>query len=60
MENEAIQVGDVVQLKSGGPQMTVDEVSGEQAGCTYFDEKKQMVTGAYVPLVALVKLERSR
>ena len=58
MGNQEIQVGDVVKLRSGGPKMTVDEISGDQAGCTYFDEKQQIVTSTFVRLVALVKLER--
>ena len=38
--------------------MTVGEISGDQAGCTYFDEEQQIVTSTFVRLVALVKLER--
>jgi len=30
-------VGDVVCLKSGGPAMTVTEVSGSQVRCIWFD-----------------------
>jgi uncharacterized protein YodC (DUF2158 family) len=29
------QVGDVVQLKSGGPQMTIDEIADGSAHCTW-------------------------
>jgi len=43
---DEIKVGDVVQLKSGGPRMTVSWVSDESgtltAGCTWFvkDQEK--------------------
>jgi uncharacterized protein YodC (DUF2158 family) len=30
--------GDVVQLKSGGPRMTVTKISGEQCRCKWFDQ----------------------
>ncbi len=30
------KAGDVVQLKSGGPKMTVDKVDGEKIWCTWF------------------------
>jgi uncharacterized protein YodC (DUF2158 family) len=36
MENE-IRVGDVVQLKSGGPPMTVGEIQMEFVRCQWFD-----------------------
>jgi uncharacterized protein YodC (DUF2158 family) len=32
--------GDVVMLKSGGPQMTVTEVDGDRTFCQWFDEKR--------------------
>jgi uncharacterized protein YodC (DUF2158 family) len=34
-----IKVGDVVQLKSGGPKMTVESIEANPAGilCTWFD-----------------------
>lgn len=31
--------GDEVQLKSGGPKMTVEEVDGENITCIWFDSK---------------------
>jgi uncharacterized protein YodC (DUF2158 family) len=51
-------VGDVVQLKSGGPKMTVNSVSEEHAEmmvhCTWFVDSKELVdskeqTGRFVP-----------
>lgn len=42
---EQIKKGDVVQLKSGGPKMTVEKIepwNGEQrAWCLWFDGKKK-------------------
>ncbi|HDS1213010.1 TPA: DUF2158 domain-containing protein [Shewanella algae] len=35
-----MQKGDVVQLKSGGPYMTIYSVSGEKVGCVWFVENK--------------------
>jgi uncharacterized protein YodC (DUF2158 family) len=41
------KAGDVVQLKSGGPEMTInyiqDTVDGKQAVCIWFEGKKQSV-----------------
>jgi uncharacterized protein YodC (DUF2158 family) len=43
------KVGDVVQLKSGGPKMTIDTISNfglgsthDQAKCVWFDGTKRM------------------
>jgi uncharacterized protein YodC (DUF2158 family) len=49
-------VGSVVQLKSGGPFMTVIEASGGGVTCTWFDDddKLQNVT---LPAVALKPYE---
>ena len=35
--DDAIAVGDVVTLNSGGPRMTVREIRGETADCEWFD-----------------------
>lgn len=50
---EKINAGDVVQLKSGGPLMTVDEVRGESARLIWFDDH-DMKNGT-VPLIGLKK-----
>jgi uncharacterized protein YodC (DUF2158 family) len=36
-----MNAGDVVQLKSGGPPMTIVEVEGDWATCTWFGDKKK-------------------
>ncbi len=46
-------VGDVVQLKSGGPSMTVTQV-GEKGGtlkvfCTWFDKTGERKYGSFEP-----------
>ncbi len=46
---EDLKIGDVVQLKSGGPKMTIsdfgdysiDESGKEQARCVWFDRKEK-------------------
>jgi uncharacterized protein YodC (DUF2158 family) len=34
---EQIKVGDIVQLKSGSPKMTVSSLSETKAWCTWYD-----------------------
>jgi uncharacterized protein YodC (DUF2158 family) len=34
------RIGDVVELNSGGPQMTVEKVDGDQITCTWFVDSK--------------------
>ena len=43
MSNE-FKVGDVVALKSGGPQMTVEETHYDQAWCVWFEGTKRNST----------------
>jgi uncharacterized protein YodC (DUF2158 family) len=48
------RVGEVVQLKSLGPRMTIDEINSEkpdEAHCVWFDGKKQ--EGAWFNMAVL-------
>lgn len=60
---DEIQPGDVVQLKSGGPMMTVASVgeahlTGEMSvWCEWFDEKKQAQKGTF-SLIAVKKADQ--
>jgi uncharacterized protein YodC (DUF2158 family) len=38
--DETLAVGDVVQLKSGGTSMTVEEIDGDHVWCVWFEGKK--------------------
>jgi uncharacterized protein YodC (DUF2158 family) len=60
---DEIKVGDVVQLKSGGPDMTVNQIdklgtmSGEgplSAWCCWFDNNREEKKGTF-PLTSLKK-----
>ena len=49
----SLTVGDVVQLRSGGPSMTITEVDRSYgAFCTWFKSTNE-VAGQYFPLEAL-------
>ena len=37
---DQLKVGDVVQLKSGGPVMTIQSITDSFAFCVWFEEKK--------------------
>ncbi len=53
MTDEPFKVGDVVELKSGGPQMVVTELSEkDRAYCEWFDDKK-LPQGNSFPAAAL-------
>ena len=55
MTSEAFEVGDKVQLKSGGPVMTVVLADNQDATCVWFDEK-QAKQNAVFPAAALKRL----
>jgi uncharacterized protein YodC (DUF2158 family) len=40
-------IGDVVQLKSGGPLMTVEAVSEDNVTCVWNDKEDQILTQTY-------------
>lgn len=52
-----MQIGDVVQLKVGGPIMTVDRDMGdEQYLCVWFDDKQERKAHVF-PVATLEKYE---
>ena len=53
-ENE-IKPGDVVELKSGGPKMTVDSIDGSEAWCVW--SVKDKPTGETFGLHLLKKVD---
>ena len=54
MANEEIKVGDVVQLKAGGPPITVAEIDEDEARCVWIDDKGKQQE-EYYPLITLTK-----
>jgi uncharacterized protein YodC (DUF2158 family) len=56
-ETEALKTGDIVRLKSGGPDMTLQRESAERPGrwiCTWFVNDEDLREG-YFDLETLVK-----
>lgn len=54
---EALKVGDIVQLKSGGPPMTYDgDLSSSVAICSWFDSKHQVHKKPF-PKTSLLKIQ---
>ncbi len=49
MENQ-FRIGDVVQLRSGGMRMTIEQMDGDQVACAWFEgktlERATFITGA--------------
>ena len=57
MGTEILLLGQVVQLRSGGPPMTITDFEGDdesEAVCTLIDSKGRVVRDVF-PLVALTK-----
>lgn len=42
-----MQPGSLVQLKSGGPIMTVGWINGSNAHCNWFDERNELRTATF-------------
>lgn len=51
-----IKPGDIVQLKSGGPLMTVVEISNGEALCIWFSSTEQLQKER-LPVLSLKKLK---
>lgn len=51
---QELKVGDIVQLRSGSPPMTIKSIVGTMAKCIYFDNKKEVHENDF-ELVVLVK-----
>lgn len=49
----ALEPGDVVQLKSGGPLMTVVSVDKAEARCIWHSQSAEDIRSAAIPVVAL-------
>ncbi len=58
---DEIKAGDVVVLKSGGPEMTVSFVEnpggGNVAACAWFDDKRKQQSARF-PLTSLQKIPK--
>ncbi len=42
-----MKVGDVVQLKSGGPLMTVSDIDNDEVYCNWFDKNNKLVENSF-------------
>ncbi|MCI9865074.1 DUF2158 domain-containing protein [Rhizobium skierniewicense] len=57
MSDVTFEVGEVVQLKSGGSAMTVEVVDGDHAHCIWSEGKK--IHRLRIPFIALIKFKRA-
>ena len=53
----ALEPGDVVQLKSGGPLMTVVAVEKAEARCIWHSQTGEDIRSALIPVVALEHID---
>lgn len=47
MNDDQLQEGDLVQLKSGGPSMALEMLTGTRAMCMWFDEQGKLQERAF-------------
>ncbi len=52
-QEKPMQPGDIVQLKSGGPALTVIAVEGDQVRCLFFSDEIGDFREATIPAFAL-------
>lgn len=57
MSDTLFSPGDVVSLRSGGPAMTVTEVTPTAITCLWFSEPDQTLRTGTVPPIALALIE---
>jgi uncharacterized protein YodC (DUF2158 family) len=53
----SFEPGDTVQIKSGGPLMTVVKVTANEVTCLWFSEQSGEIKTAPVPVLAVAKVE---
>jgi len=44
---DELSIGDIVELKSGGPPMTVREIESDTVTCIWFDDRHQLQESAF-------------
>jgi uncharacterized protein YodC (DUF2158 family) len=44
---EQFKPGDTVKLKSGGPLMTIQSITGDEAWCEWFNAKEERQSGSF-------------
>ncbi|WP_342361205.1 DUF2158 domain-containing protein [Terrarubrum flagellatum] len=49
----AFKAGEIVRMKSGGPELTLLSVEGETATCLYFSEELGEFKEQEIPLIAI-------
>jgi uncharacterized protein YodC (DUF2158 family) len=58
VEEQKLEDGDIAQLRSGGPLMSVEEITDNQALCTWFDEAGKLQKRRFL-LAALRKVSEA-
>lgn len=58
MEN--LSIGDAVQLKSGGPIMTVESIDQEGVNCVWFVDETSALLQRYFTLETVKKIESKK
>lgn len=51
MEKDKLKVGDVVMLKSGGPNMVIASIIADECGCVWFNADEKMKRATFLACV---------